>query len=269
GGAQASVSELPRRWASLGANIMVGDIDHHYFHCDVTDWDSQTAFFKGAAKASPHGGIDIVVANAGVNIPKANAQFESPEPRPDDPDAPPRPDLRILGLNLHRDSGAAVEGDAVRDRCLILVGSAAGVFPFGGQPLAASVPSAGTAWANGVRINMLCPYFVIGSRMFPPVAEAVMLAGTAGGARLEDVVDAATRFAADNAIVGRALFVGPKMHIPDQPHGAGIEDGVVDERAVWDCYAEGLQGLRARVKGWLGFWRELIGMILRMFVGRG
>ncbi|KAH6697437.1 hypothetical protein F5X68DRAFT_238860 [Plectosphaerella plurivora] len=334
GGAQGLGSEFARRWASLGANIMVGDIDdkvgeafvaelrakhpagsHHYFHCDVTDWDSQTAFFKGAAKASPHGGIDIVVANAGVNIPKANAQFESPEPRPDDPDAPPRPDLRILEvnviaamltahlalfwlprngpnrLNLHRDSGAAVEGDAVRDRCLILVGSAAGVFPFGGQPLYTCSKHAitgifralrGTAWANGVRINMLCPYFVIGSRMFPPVAEAVMLAGTAGGARLEDVVDAATRFAADNAIVGRALFVGPKMHIPDQPHGAGIEDGVVDERAVWDCYAEDykdsepfvwrfIRGMNAveRVKGWLGFWRELIGMILRMFVGRG
>lgn len=154
------------------------DGSHHYFRCDVTDWDSQTAFFKGAARASPHGGIDIVVANAGVNIPKANAQFESPEPRPDDPDAPPRPDLRILEvnviaamltahlalfwlprngpnrLNLHRDSGAAVEGDAVRDRCLILVGSAAGVFPFGGQALA----STSSSWSLDIGLlNLFMP----------------------------------------------------------------------------------------------------------------
>src|SRR5690348_5540082 len=76
GGAQGLGSAFARHWAALGANVMVGDIDdkvgeafvaelrtqypagaHSYFHCDVTDWESQVAFFKGAASAWPHGGI--------------------------------------------------------------------------------------------------------------------------------------------------------------------------------------------------------------------
>jgi NAD(P)-dependent dehydrogenase (short-subunit alcohol dehydrogenase family) len=43
-----------------------GNRNHHYIHCDVTNWQSQVDFFKTAVKLSPSGGIDAVVANAGI-----------------------------------------------------------------------------------------------------------------------------------------------------------------------------------------------------------
>jgi NAD(P)-dependent dehydrogenase (short-subunit alcohol dehydrogenase family) len=85
GGASGFGEGFSRHWAKNGANIVVGDIgdargramiedlrkttgnrNHHYIHCDVTNWQSQVDFFKTAVKLSPSGGIDAVVANAGI-----------------------------------------------------------------------------------------------------------------------------------------------------------------------------------------------------------
>ncbi|KAJ3502863.1 hypothetical protein NM208_g16636 [Fusarium decemcellulare] len=115
GGALGLGANFARYWASHGANLMIGDINaeagqqlvaelrtqypkaaHHFFDCDVTDWDSQVAFFKAAASASPHGGIDIVVANAGINDPKANRHFENPKALDSDPDSPCKPNTKTI-----------------------------------------------------------------------------------------------------------------------------------------------------------------------------
>ena len=77
GGASGFGEGFFRRWAANGANVVIGDINVqkgdqlvrevrsstgnpnlHYFHCDVTNWQSQVQFFKDAINVSPHGGID-------------------------------------------------------------------------------------------------------------------------------------------------------------------------------------------------------------------
>ncbi|UNI24306.1 hypothetical protein JDV02_010061 [Purpureocillium takamizusanense] len=115
--------------------------------------------------------------------------------------------------------------------------------------------------AAQLRVNMLAPYYVAGSRMLPTFAEAALLSGGAGGASIPDVVDAATRLVADHGIAGRALLVGPRLrdglpgevpvqewegvssssdvdaehqqHQQHQQQGKGKGGG----RAAWECYA--------------------------------
>lgn len=104
--------------------------------------------------------------------------------------------------------------------------------------------------------------------MFPRAGEAALLGGGAGGARFGDVVDAATRLVADEGVIGRALLVGPK--IKDE------ENGVEDEVAAWDVYAEDYKDCEAFVwrwvrlmntvemaKGWVGWVRDCFGILTR------
>ena len=115
GGASGFGEGFFRKWAAHGANIIIGDINdkrgeaiveevrgstgnknHHYIHCNVTDWQSQVDFFHKAIKLSVHGGIDAVVANAGVI--EMGAKFE--EPKGLDADTPPKPNLLCYDVNL-------------------------------------------------------------------------------------------------------------------------------------------------------------------------
>ncbi|ROT34679.1 NAD(P)-binding protein [Sodiomyces alkalinus F11] len=317
GGALGLGAAFARHWAAHGANLVIGDINdtageqlvaefrtrhpdasHHFFHCDVTDWDSQVALFKAAARASPHGGIDVVVANAGVNLPPANYRFENPLADPSDPDAPPRPDTRIIDINvtaaMHtahlalfwlprnapsqlnpapRDSHSSSHSSSSsvspsRDRCLLLVGSVAGLSPFVGQVQYTASKHAitglfralrGSAWTHGVRTTLLCPYFVSGSNMLPTAIEAAFLAGGAGGASIEDVVDAATRLVADDGIVGRALVVGPRVGDVEEDDGEGANGSKETNRGqetrattgIWDCYAEDYKDAETFIWRWV------------------
>lgn len=319
GGSLGLGANFARHWASHGATLMIGDINdeaghkliaelrtehpkasHDFFHCDVTDWDSQVAFFKAAAAASPHGGIDVVVANAGIVDPKSNRRFENPEAIPADPDAPYKPSTKILDVNitgamytanlalfwLPRNGSDKVNSDEKpeadgHDRCLLFLGSYAGVWHLCGQSHYTASKHAitglframrGTAWKHGVRVTMLCPYFVSESSMFPLGAEAAFLTGTAGPAQHADVLDAATRLIADESIVGRALLIGPKVAIDDPD----VDDAKKDERAVWDCYAEDYTDSEAFVwrwvramnaveksRGWFGLFWDVLGVIVR------
>ncbi|KAK9311585.1 hypothetical protein V1524DRAFT_411567 [Lipomyces starkeyi] len=162
-----------KKWATAGANVIIGDVDdakgesivrtvrtatdnrnHHYLHSDVTDWQSQVNFFKQASKISPHGGIDAVVANAGVADVKA--KFNEPENL--DMDYPPKPDMRVLDVNLvgvlytthlalfylPRNPGSEPAdpnkstsniAESPRDRHLLLIGSMASLLPIPQQTL--------------------------------------------------------------------------------------------------------------------------------------
>ncbi|KAL2757765.1 hypothetical protein ACRALDRAFT_2016849 [Sodiomyces alcalophilus JCM 7366] len=311
GGAVGLGAALARHWAAHGAHLIIGDINdtageqlvadlrtqhrqgsHHYFHCDVTDWDAQVALFKAAARASPHGGIDVVVANAGINLPTANHRFENPLADPSDPDAPPRPDTRIIDINVtaamhtahlalfwlpRNGPGKMSPGprgssppSSPRDRCLLLVGSVAGVLPFVGQVQYTASKHAitglfralrGSAWTHGVRTTLLCPYFVSGSNMLPTAVEAAFLAGGAGGASIKDVVDAATRLVADDSIVGRALLVGPRVADAEEGQSGGEgrhsnKDGDPGQEtkvtaSIWDCYAEDYKDSETFIWRWV------------------
>ncbi|KZL83062.1 short chain dehydrogenase [Colletotrichum incanum] len=281
GGALGLGAAFAREWASQGANVIVGDINrsvgealvatlrtenpkgsHHFVTCDVTSWDSQVVFFKEGARLSPNGAIDVVVANAGVNDPGANHRFESPSTSRTDPDAPSEPSNKIIDVNVtglsyttHLALFWLPRNGASRDRCLIFVGSVAGVGHFPGQsPYTMSKHAVtglfrsmrATAYMrHRIRLNMVCPYFVSGSSMFPASAEAALLGGGAGGARFGDVVDATTRLVADEKIIGRALLVGPPV-----ADGEGGAEGT-EKTAVWDVYAEDYMDCETFVWRWI------------------
>jgi NAD(P)-dependent dehydrogenase (short-subunit alcohol dehydrogenase family) len=186
-----------------------GNEHHHYVHCDVTDWQSQVDFFHTAVKLSPHGGIDAVVANAGV--PDPGSSFEQPQGL--DADTPPPPNLKCVEVTLlgviytthlalfylprnpksEKAGGPKSSSLHPRDRHLLLIGSIASLMPLPGQPQY-SVSKHGvlglyrtlrsTAFVHGIRVNMLCPYFI--DTPFIPIEGRVILAGSAMG-KPEDV----------------------------------------------------------------------------------
>lgn len=292
---RALVDEVRKNTASM---------HHHYLHCDVTNWQSQVDFFRSAAQLSPHGGIDAVVANAGVT--ERRGPLETPGAL--DAETPPPPNLKCFEVNLlgvmytthlalfylprnpgsgkpkpnpepsSASSSSPPQQQHSRDRHLLLIGSVASVMPIPGQ-LQYSISKHGvlglfrglrsTAFAHGIRVNMLCPYFI--DTPLIPAAGRVLLAGSAMG-RPEDVVDAGTRLMADERIVGRALVVGPKVRIDGEWHLLPREDGEGSEVAVWEAYADDFREVEAftarfvrmvnqveRARGWVGWAYDMLG----------
>ena len=277
-----------------------GNPNLHFHHCDVTDWRSQVQFFKDALKQSPHGGIDTVVANAGVI--ERNDTIDKPEGL--DAADPPPPNLNLLEVNLKgvlytvhlalyhlaRNPGsvpASPNNDPAsiqRDRHLILVASMAGLAPLPSQTMYSTSKHAvvglyrslrASSFMHGVRTNLLCPYFV-DTPLFTAGGRA-LIAGCPMGT-VEDVVEAATMFAANPRIVGRALAVGPKVKV--EPGADGLwtvvekQGDVGVERGFYEVYAYDFEdtevftrkivGIYNRVmqtRGWLGWARDVLAAI--------
>lgn len=143
-----------------------------------------------------------------------------------------------------------------------------------------------TSWVHGIRVNMLCPYFI--DTPIVPATVRLLLAGGALG-KPEDVVEAATRLSADTRIVGRSLYVGPKMNVMKDEKGdyqlvarpqtfrsrvaLGLEKGEVQPqvRAIWEAYAEDFEDSElfgrnltrllnqvTRARGWWGYWADVM-----------
>jgi NAD(P)-dependent dehydrogenase (short-subunit alcohol dehydrogenase family) len=330
GGASGFGAAFVSAWAAAGASIVVADIDEkkgtkavdevrtktsnphiHFVRCDVRNWKDQVKLFRAAVELSPHGGIDIVVANAGV---------AGPEPVGDvlsgmtdlSSETIPKPDFRVLDVNIYglmytahlallylprnpgsqpSDPGSKPSSHA-RDRHLLLIGSMASIAPIPTNPLYGASKHAvlgafralrASAFVQGVRVNMLCPYFIETAIMTAPAR--VILAG-GGMGKVEDVVDAASRLCAESGICGRALCVGPRVRVRRDGDGEWVvvvnkEDGTngdgegeVQERAVWEAYADDfedcelftrrivgvLKGAEA-IKGWVGWVKDLVAAI--------
>lgn len=300
GAANGLGAHLARHLASHGSHLLLGDIDtasgealvadlrrtypeqtFFYGHCDVTDFDSQARFFEEAMRASPEGRVEVVVPNAGVHLHKESTAFENPVVGADGKIGKPLTltlDVNITGayytthLALHY---LSLNPDP-NDRCILLIGSLASFVPLPGQaPYAISKHAilgmfrslVGSTFTKSIRINMINPYFVTGSRMFPAGVEAIFLSGSAGAASIPDVIDAATRLIADEDIKGRSLAIGPRMlEIPDgEPElsdwerkqgGRGIrevyaEDYTEVETFRWR-YVRMMNGITA-LRGWVGW----------------
>jgi NAD(P)-dependent dehydrogenase (short-subunit alcohol dehydrogenase family) len=239
-----------------------GNAQLHYIHCDVTNWQSQVDFFRTAKELSPTKGIDAVVANAGITD---TSGFENPENL--DAEEPPKPNLKCFDVNLlgvlytthlamwylprNPSSGkatpSATPGPNTRDRHLLLIGSVASLLPIPGQPLYAVAKHGvlglfralrATSFTNGVRVNMLCPYFI--NTPLIPASGRLVLAGGAMG-KPEAVVDAGTRFMADTRIVGRALVIGPKVRTNEEWELLSKDSEEGNETDVWEAYADDLE----------------------------
>jgi NAD(P)-dependent dehydrogenase (short-subunit alcohol dehydrogenase family) len=272
----------------------------HFVHCDVTQWQSQVNLFKEAVKLSPHGGLDCVVANAGI----AHAD---PLQQGRDLDAaePPPPNFKIMDVNctgvlytthlayfwLPKNPGSSPcsndsdPATCTRDRHLLLLGSIASLAPIAIQPQYGAAKHAvlglfrslrSTSSMQGIRINLLCPYFID-----TPIVTGISRLVLAGGAmgKVEDVVDAATRFVADSRILGRSLVIGPKMHVRQKNNGEwdlvtpGTPDSI--EAAVFEPYADDWEDVDAwdrnfvkllnmvqAGRGWAGWAQDIVKAVL-------
>lgn len=306
GGASGFGAGFLERWAVAGAVIVIGDINVqkgdqlvrklrketgndnlHFVHCNVTEWQSQVNLFREAIKLSPHGGIDTVVANAGIG---AGGPFEMPEGL--DAINPPPPDLSVLDVNLTgvvytshlalyylkrnpNSDPADPKCDPAhthRDRHLLLISSVAGFVPLPGVALYGASKHAvmglyrslrSTSFVHGVRVNVVCPYF-----MDTPLMNAQVRALFAGGllGKAEDVVEAATRFTADPRVVGRAVYVGPKIKVEQDQDGewtyAEGDQGSAVEKTIWEIYPHDFENVEL-------FQRRMIGILNRGVEKRG
>lgn len=276
-----------------------GNDNLHFFRLDVTDWSSQVAFFAQASKVSLHGGIDCVVANAGVGGGPESREFEKPPDFTKLSDPKP-PQIRTIDVNLvgllytthlamsylSRNPGSqkcSVDRPADnRDRHLILIASMAGLLGAAGISLYCTSKHAVVGLfralritcpiRDGIRVNMICPYFV--QTPILGAAGSAIMAGS-GVADIQDVIEAATRFVADQSIIGRAVAVGPKVDRKEAlAVGLEIKAGEGDQKAVWDVYGHdfeqsdvfvrkivGLTNLVAKQKGWIVYFQELAGSL--------
>ncbi|CAK7266891.1 hypothetical protein SEPCBS119000_002261 [Sporothrix epigloea] len=316
-GGEALVAEL--RATTSGGQY------HHYVHCDVTKWESQVAFFQAAVQHSANKCIHVVVPNAGIadtESPANGRGFENPAPFRDadgvvdesrGPAAPRMPviDVNLTGVlySVHLAMYWLPRNDG-KDRHILLLSSMAGLMGLPGQALYSTSKHAvtgmfralrGTAHVhNGLRVNMLCPYFVDTPIMSKP--GLVLLAGS-GLATTADVVEAGTRFVADESIAGRALVIGPKMLLksvdgkavgsPDDTHSfdmmASPEGGIQfageptaaqiaagDDQAIWECYADDYETCEAftnryvrllnaltAARGWTGYFLDLYNVFVK------
>ncbi|KAL5417823.1 hypothetical protein PMIN04_007596 [Paraphaeosphaeria minitans] len=238
----------------------------HFVYCDVTDWQSQVNLFKEAVRLSPHGGIDTVVANAGI---QAKDKLQEPgDLSAAEPQAPSfaTMDVNVTGVLytthlayywLPKNPGSkrcnmnSVPDQQRRDRNLVLLGSMASLAPIGAAPLYGASKHAvlglfrslrATSHMEGIRVNMVLPYF-IDTAIVPPVAKLLLAGGGMG--EVEDVVEAATRVVADTRIVGRGIVVGPKVAVKQDESGEfklvtkGTEGST--ETALWEPYADDWQ----------------------------
>lgn len=319
GGASGFGAAFSCHWASHGAHIIIADVNekqgkavaedlrkvspHTYFiHCDVTSWKSQVNMFREAARLSPHGYIDAVVANAGISnsVPK----FEDTGDL--DQDDLPRPEFKVLDVNLigvlyttklaiywlQKNSIleksqqlhlSPSEGRKNRDMHLLLIGSVASI---AGLPILEYTISKhavlglfrtmrATSFLQGIRVNILMPYFI--DTPIVPVTARLLLAG-GGLGKEEDVVDAATRLMADKCIKGRSLVIGPKVYIDEdwQLTSENSIDG--NPVAVWEAFAhehEQVDVFTARfidllnrveaMRGWIGWIKDITRALLYPF----
>ncbi|KAH8601524.1 short chain dehydrogenase/reductase-like protein [Bisporella sp. PMI_857] len=268
----------------------------HYLHCNVTEWQSQVDFFHSAVQLSPNNAIDAVVANAGII--DTGTPFQLPENL--DAEAPPKPNFSCYDVNLlgvmytshlaffylprnprYKNSSPNASGlpsSNTPDRHLLLIGSVASLCPISGLVqygiakhgvLGMFRSLRSTSMNQGVRVNMLCPYFIDTPLIAAP--GRVLLAGAAIG-RPEDVVDAGTRLMADPRIVGRALVVGPKVRLDDDGQLLPEDSKDGKQVSIWEPYAHDFEEVDAftqrfvqllnaveKTRGWVGWASDILG----------
>jgi NAD(P)-dependent dehydrogenase (short-subunit alcohol dehydrogenase family) len=248
---------------------------HQFIRCDVTDWQSQVDLFRTAVELSPHGRIDQVVANAGVQ--ELGTKLDQPQNL--DKDEPPKPqwitiDVNLIGVlyTVHLamfwlPRNPAPASDAQPDRHLLLIGSVASLVPFAGH-IQYSIAKHGvlglfrslraTSWKDGIRVNrtLYLPLLQIGLLMYPVLMPyfmdtamihpggKVFLAGIGMG-KHEDVVEAASRFAADVSIRGRALVLGPRVKLDDDGHLLPINSQEAEEISSFEVFGHDFEEVEA------------------------
>lgn len=246
---------------------------------------------------------NYVLQNAGIADPKPTFQ----DPQNLDAQEPPKPDFKCLEVDLigvmytahlaifwlpknpnsQKAGPSLAPGPYTPDRHLLLIGSMASLAPIPGQILYCTAKHGvlglfrslrSTSFVNGIRVNMLCPYFM-DTPIFPAGGRALLAGGSLG--KPEDVIDAGTRLMADTRIVGRALFVGPKIRVDDELQFVPQTSRDGKEMAVWEAYADDFEEVEAfsarmvrilnqveAAKGWIGWAADMLHAFTYAFRGR-
>lgn len=213
------------------------DGSHHFVHCDVTSYESQRQLFRKALSLSTTHTLNTVIANAGVGM--VTDFTELPETVDEDP---PEPNLTTLDVNL---TGVIYTAKLAlhhfrrnsddEDRHLLFIGSVAS---FASSPGLLGLYTASKhavlgffrclymypgPHATGVRMNLLCPYFV--ATPILPRSALLLLSGL-DLALCEDVVEAAARLTCLKRANGRCLVVAPRSSGGIQEMDAAIMHAV-------------------------------------------
>ena len=302
GGASGLGAAFVRHWASAGATVVFGDINHalgkqleesvrrdtgqsnvHFEPCDVTQWADQVRLFRATVKHSPHGGIDAVVANAGVT--DQALAFE----RPGDLDAedPPAPDLKVLDVNLSgvaytvhlalfhlgRNPGSAPADPAAdaeatrRDRHLLLIGSMASFGPIALQALYGASKHGVAGFFRSLRMTS----FAHGLRvnlLAPYFVDTPMMGSAVGkmliaGAGFSRMVDVVE---AATRLMADVRIVGRALCVGTKLKGdprADVGEGAEgEESCMWEVFPDDLEDTEI-------FTRNIVRMMNMAIASRG
>ncbi|KAI5779053.1 hypothetical protein EDC01DRAFT_317213 [Geopyxis carbonaria] len=239
GGASGLGEALFRRYASCGANVIIGDVNtalgesivadvrratnnphHHFVHCDVSSWASQRAMYDFAIAHSVTGTLNTVIANAGITDhasvtalpPTVSDIFEEPNLRTIDVNFKGVVFTVRLAQHHFRRSPAGA------DMHVVLMGSMASFLDGSGEMgmYGASKHAVlgyfrslrlapGSQVPAAIRYNLICPYFV--DTPITPVLAKLLLAGIEL-AEKDDVVESVLRVQCTDAR-GAVLVVVP------------------------------------------------------------
>ncbi|GAO50648.1 hypothetical protein G7K_4771-t1 [Saitoella complicata NRRL Y-17804] len=280
GGASGIGEALVRRYAELGAYVTFGDINQPvgqalasslgpsvtFVACDVTVWSQQLTLFKAAAERGP---IDHVIANAGINEAPYFVGGSSAEENGD----PVEPNLKTVEVNItsvlyttklafHYSRKAKTLAPG-RDRSLVLVGSLASYYELAGGPQYTLAKHAvfglmkslrHTSGVDGLRVNMIAPWFVDTQILATPVRS--LLLGLPY-AKLEDVIAATILLTAFPAINGRSICITPEGYSDMHPDS----DPSMEDRTLKTFGTRSVVGfhfavaMKERIRWWRDFAR--------------
>lgn len=200
-----------------------------FVRSDVTSYSSQVELFKKAI-AFGGGKLDIMVPNAGICA--EQNLFDMVPSDASNLDAPPEPGYSTMDVNLKGVYYSCylalhyfrLPRSTAFAPTIILIASLAGYvgFPssatysmskFGIRGLFYGTRDRAAAASPPVRINLVAPWFISTAMTAQPdfrASEAGAMMAAMGAAQLDRVVQAVTRFGADEAAHGRAAGVFPQ-----------------------------------------------------------
>ncbi|BFZ62742.1 hypothetical protein YB2330_003852 [Saitoella coloradoensis] len=292
GGASGIGEALVRRYAELGAYVTFGDINQPvgqalasslgpsvtFVACDVTVWSQQLTLFKAAAERGP---IDHVIANAGIN---EAPYFVGETSAEEDGGDPVEPNLKTVEVNVtsvlyttklafHYARKAKKEAPSgCRDRSLVLVGSLASYYELAGGPQYTLAKHAvfglmkslrHTSGADGLRVNMIAPWFVDTQILATPVRS--LLLGLPY-AKLEDVIAATILLTASPTINGRSICITPEGYSDMHPDS----DPSMEDRTLKTFGTRSVVGFHfaVAVRERIRWWRDFVRLVgVGKFVG--
>ncbi|KAL2831024.1 putative short chain dehydrogenase/ reductase [Aspergillus pseudoustus] len=249
GGASGMGEQATRAFVAAGAFVTFGDVNEtagrkieaqlgsnaQFVRCDVTDFESQRELFRRAEANSPSKTVDVAIANAGIT--GADSIFYGEESG----EEPQAPDFKILDVNVNGVIGTCKlaryyfkqhELTPGRDRCFIVMSSAAGYGDVPGGPIYMMSKFAAralmrcirrTTFLDGIRACALAPWYVDTNLMSPSVVQHAK----SKGVKFADAADAAgamLRIVSDPSVNGRCFTIVNREEAPLGYYDMDVDD---------------------------------------------